>query len=282
VGGLWYQKEAADIVDYNLFQVPGTDEWFRGPAFARTRGQYISFVGAAQTFGTYARYPFPAILSERLPAPSINLGIGGAGPGRFLRDPALIEIVNGGSCAVIQVMSGRSAENSRYEVLDGCSAIRLRGTSDKFEFAEYVWKELFASLDNDQVNRLVRETQDDWVSKYVDLLEKIRVPKVLVWISRRPIDAYPTDHQEGLKEFPHFVEPWMLDAIRSRCEAFCDATSSRGSPQVLSNRHTGLPTDVIRPEIRFRYQSGYPSPEMHEDIANALFPILRRMTPRLL
>jgi hypothetical protein len=196
-----------------------------------------------------------------------------------MEDTALLNIVNSGACAVIQVMSGRSAENSQYEVLDGCSAIRPRGSDHNFQFAEYVWRDLFAHREKSFTDRLVLETQKDWITKYRTLLQNIHVPKVLLWISRRGTHAYPSCHSSALDEFPHFVAPWMLDELISLVDAFCDGTSKRGSPQILSDRFTGYPIDVERPEIKFRYQSGYPSPEMHEDIANVLFATLRKLVP---
>ena len=280
MGGKWYQEEAHEIVDYNLYQIPGSDEWFRGPAFARDIGEHITFLGAAQTFGTFVRYPFPAILAERLPRPTLNLGIGGAGPGRFLQDQKLIDYANSGKCTVVQVMSGRSAENSEYEVLDGCSAMRRKNTDEPYQFAEYLWKEIMQQRSKADVARLLRETQDDWVEKMSALLDRIQTPKVLVWISRRSPNKTPASLEDALKEFPHFVSKEMIDKIKRKADAFVDATSARGSPQVLSSRFTGMATDVVRPEISFRFQSGYPSPEMHEDIANALFPVLREMLPK--
>ena len=280
MGGKTYQDEAREIVDYNLFQVPGSDEWFRGPEFSRESCEYITFIGAAQTFGTFVRYPFPAILSERLPRPTLNLGIGGAGPGRFLQDPALIDHANKGVFTVVQVMSGRSAENSEFELLDGCSSMRRRGSKDRAVLAEVIWAQIIKERPQADLKRLIRETQEDWVNKMRALLDRISTPKALVWISRRRPGAYPSDAAAALKEFPHFVTRKMVDQIKSRVDVFVDATSARGSPQALSSRFTGMPIGHVRSDT-FVFQSGYPSPEMHEDIANALFPALHDMLPKL-
>lgn len=281
MGGIWYQKEAREIVDYDLFRLGDSDEWFRGPRFDLSKGRYITFLGAAQTFGTFVRYPFPAIVAERMPTAVLNLGIGGAGPGRFLMDQPLIDCANEGRLAVVQVMSGRSAENSEYEVLDGCSSIRRRGTNENWRFAEAVWEELHQTRSSEDVARLIHETQQDWLEKMQRLLSSITVPKMLLWISGRSpnVDAKPFSSGEfaSMRTFPHFVDENMLNDLKSQCEGFVDATSLRGLPQALSSKATGAPTSVDRAEGGFTYQSGYPSPEMHEEIASRLIPEIRRV-----
>ena len=43
MGGKWYQAEAFEIVDYDLFRIDGSNEWFRGPSFDLS-GQRFSFI----------------------------------------------------------------------------------------------------------------------------------------------------------------------------------------------------------------------------------------------
>ena len=283
MGGRWYQKEAFEIVDYQLYQMPNIDEWFRGPEFQRSTGEYISFIGAAQTFGTFVRYPFPAILAERLPVATVNLGIGGAGPRRFLQDARLLEVANAGKATVVQVMSGRSAENSRYELLNGCSAMRPKGeVGGSWQFAEYVWRQLHTQLSPRDFKILVDETRRDWCEHMQRLLDAITTPKILLWISRRA-PAYDDDFRSAdgvMNGFPHFVNESMLASIIEHADLFVDATSSRGCPQTLSSRITGTPYTVVRPEISFKYNNHYPSPAMHEDIASGLIEPLRTVMGR--
>src|ERR1043165_956930 len=111
MGGLFYQAEANHIVDYDLWQLPGSSEFFRGPPMVMAAKKYIAFVGAAQTFGAFCRFPFPTLVAERLGGSVVNLGIGGAGPARFITDPILMKVVNESKMAVVQVLSGRSAPN---------------------------------------------------------------------------------------------------------------------------------------------------------------------------
>jgi Domain of unknown function (DUF6473) len=280
LGGLFYQAEANHIVDYELWRLEGSDEFFRGPQMVLQPNNYVAYVGAAQSFGTLCRFPFPNIVTERIGAAAANLGIGGAGPDRFLRDAALLRVTNNSRVAVIQVMSGRSMGNSLYETLEGTSSLRRRGVNGPWTWAEGVWKELLETMPSDDVMALMEETRGNWVEQMSALLRQIERPKILLWISRRRPHYEPSteslDHLLGA--FPHFVNAAMLDAIKPLAEEFVDATSGRGSPQHLYDRFTGEPTAINRPDHgRVTMNGGYPSPEMHVDIAEALAPVLKRM-----
>ena len=142
MGGLFYQTEAYHIVDYELWRLPGSDEYFRGPQMSFRPQNYVAFVGAAQTFGAFCRYPFVNLVAERTGHAVVNLGIGGAGPNRFLEDPTLMGVINSARLVVVQVMSGRSVGNGRYENLRGTSSLRPRGNKNApWVWAEAVWGE---------------------------------------------------------------------------------------------------------------------------------------------
>src|SRR5688572_6739549 len=108
-----YQERDYEIIDYEVFRVPMHGGELRGPA-PRTLapGEYFTCVGAAQTFGCFCEQPYPALLSERLGLPVLNFGFAGAGPRFFLKYPVLLKYINAGRFAVVQVMSGRSEDNS--------------------------------------------------------------------------------------------------------------------------------------------------------------------------
>jgi hypothetical protein len=279
MAGRFYQAEAHHICDYQLWRLDGSDEMFRGPAMVLRPGAFVSYVGAAQTFGTFARHPFPSLVTERVGGAAANLGIGGAGPYRFLGDARLISMINQSRVAVVQVMSGRSAPNRLLENLDGCSSVRRRDSpTDRWVWAEHVWAELFETLPRPELESLIDETRDNWLAGMRELLQRIEVPTILLWISIRAPD-YPFGFgsvQQALGPFPHFVNAAMLEELIPHADAFVDATSARGAPQPLFDRFTGEHTWVDRPDYsKMRHNNGYPTPEMHVDIAEALAPVLR-------
>ena len=87
MGGLFYQSEANQLVDYQLWRLDGSNEFFRGPQMVLRPQKFVAYLGAAQTFGTFCRYPFPNLIAERIGLATANLGVGGAGAGRQLRAP---------------------------------------------------------------------------------------------------------------------------------------------------------------------------------------------------
>jgi hypothetical protein len=283
MGGLFYQSEANHVVDYQLWRLDGSDEFFRGPQMVLRPGKFIAYVGAAQTFGTFCRYPFPSLIGERVSQATANLGIGGAGAGRFLQDRRLMRLINDASVAVIQVMSGRSASNSRFENLLGTSSLRPRGNPQApWVWAEHVWAKLFQELPQPELAALIAENRATWLAEMQTLLKAVQVPKILLWISTRPpeheFNFSSADAMLG--PFPHLIDRPLLDQLIPLADAFVCVVSNRGMPQRLYDRYTGDPTFLNRPAGRVAANHHYPSPEMHVDAAEALTPVIRDLLTR--
>ena len=67
----------------------------------------------------------------------------------------------------------------------------------------------------------------------------------------------------------------MLAEVRPHAQAYVECVTTRGSPQQLRSRFTGVA--ITGPEAENHY---YPSPEMHEDAARALQEICPRLLQR--
>ncbi len=292
-----YQARDFEVVDYELYQLPGTELQFRGPETALVDGEYFSCLGAAQTFGCFTPQPFPSLLAGELGTTGLNLGYGGAGPRFFNRHPALIDIVNRGRLAVVQVMSGRSEDNSVFESR-GLELLRRR--SDKKPMSadaawrsvmeyRYAWNRLpvgksvarriCQSLGKRRAKALLQETRDNWLQSYSQLLNSIRVPTILIWFSKRLPDfqeSYGSLHQ-FMGVYPQLVTREMVQCIAEQADHYVQCVTRRGSPQQLRSRFDGSPVqiDLGRDRSDFAGQTWdqnryYPSPEMHEDAAIAL------------
>src|SRR5258706_2110901 len=112
-----YQERDRHIIDYDMYELPRVrphpgNGWFRGPPV--TDNRYIAFVGGAQTFGCFAPYPYPILLSRRLGIQTLNLGYGGACPTYHTSNMPLMDYINRSCCVVVQIMSGRSQSNSKF------------------------------------------------------------------------------------------------------------------------------------------------------------------------
>ncbi|MEY3898382.1 MAG: hypothetical protein RLZZ214_3903 [Verrucomicrobiota bacterium] len=301
-----YEKRDWEVVDYELWEmgesglVPPGSRLARGPCPGKLQDQrFVTCLGAAQTFGVLCRNPYPALLQEAVGQPVVNLGFGGAGPSYFLNDPELIHLVNRSSLAVIQVMSARSTSNSLFESTgndfgirrsDGhkmaaeelfVSVLKQGQSIGPFQPKRFVPR-IMAILGQQKAKQLVRECRDSYLEEYAELLDRIKVPKVLLWISKRAPDyqeRYATIG-EMFGEFPQLVNRGMVESLRAQCDAYVECVTSRGSPQTLFSRFTGEPVSIRHSDARPDLQSTplardgyYPSPEMHEDAAAALIPV---------
>ncbi|MEA2626355.1 MAG: hypothetical protein QOD06_2400 [Candidatus Binatota bacterium] len=284
-----YELRDWEVVDYHSFPLDGTDFWFRGPRPAHLdAGEYIVCLGAAQTYGCFCAQPFPALLQQRLGRPVLNLGYGGAGPLFFLRRPELIEYVNRSRLAIVQVMSARSEDNRLFES-GGLEQLVRRSDGSSVSAAAAYASVLNGMFGRWRTRLLVAETRRNWIAHTQQLLDSIRVPRVLLWLSRRP-PAYRerySDVQALFGDFPQLVNEKMIAAVRHHADAYVECVTSRGSPQPLVSRFTGQPTTIDpsqaggvgRTSRPHAFNFYYPSPEMHEDAAAALEPTCDLLLP---
>jgi hypothetical protein len=280
---LEYQSRDAHIIDYEIYQLPGINCGFRGPPISTD--QYVACVGAAQTFGRFVQTPFPRLISRALGIDALNLGRGGAGPTFPLSNPRLLEYINRARVVIVQVLSGRSQSNSLFKtVRHGMLGInQLDGreiTANEF----YTW---LMGQDAQLARKIVAETRENYVLAMTQLLDAIKAPKILFWLSVRTPE-YP-EHL-GLPiwrlwgEFPHLVNRPMLELLRSRADIYVECISNRGLPQRLFDR-SGNPTSFKpfypTPGVVTKTENTYyPSPEMHEDAAALLIPACREFLDR--
>jgi hypothetical protein len=277
-----YQERDYEIIDYELYQLPGTNYRIRGPQpETLDPGEYFTCVGAAQTFGCFTEKPYPVLLSDALGLSPLNLGFAGAGPRYFLHHRNLLNYVNRGRFAVIQVMSGRSEDNSLFDT--GGLELLTRRSDGRQIGAQPAWEELLATESHERVQAIVAETRDNWVNSYRALLAEIRVPTIVFWFSIRPPDYeedYSSDIYRFFGEFPQLVNRPMIERIKDLGDEYVECISERGLPQPLVSRFTGEPVSVAhRADLGGRWKAFnpyYPAPEMHEDAAAALIDACRR------
>jgi hypothetical protein len=289
-----YQNRDRAIVDYELWQAWPDGEWLRGPKPARLeRGRYIACVGAAQTFGCLVQRPWPSLLATELGMPVLNLGIAGAGPVRFRTEP-IRRLLGDARAVVLQVLSGRSADCSRF-VSVGHERLRLR--DGRVLGADAAWSEALhadlkgyshpllrgiknrvcAQFFRRDVQQLVAETRADWIAHTNALLDETAPKKLLLWFSRRTPDYRASFHSllAMFGDYPQLVDRAMVDAVRTHADAYAECVTRRGSPELLLDRTTGKPT-AVRPgdagtgedaADAWTHNAYYPSQAMHDDAA---------------
>ena len=303
-----YQARDREIVDYQMYSLGKTDLWFRGPEIKNLEpGKYFVCIGAAQTFGCFCEKPFPKLLQEEFDLPVLNLGYGGAGPYFFLKHQQLFDYINAAKFVIVQVMSGRSENNSLFDSgglefltrrSDGVSLSADAAYKEVLEggdvwqkvpfqvpFGKRYFRRITKIFGAKKTKKLVAETRNNWINNYQSLLNQITVPKILFWFSKRQ-PAYK-DRYKSLgtlfNEFPQLVNSTMVEQIKVFSDDYVECVSKRGIPQPLFSRFTNEPA-TVDPELDRKDLGGkiwthniyYPSPEMHVDAAKVLAPICSR------
>ena len=312
-----YVQRDWEVVDYECYPLAGSRLWFRGPAPDSDPDKCpITVLGAAQSFGCFVDQPYPLLLSQVLQVDTLNLGYPGAGPAFFLDHAELIDRANGGRMCIVQVMSGRSTSNSAFTNPHGL-AVGRRTSDGRPTAAEDLWRDLLAEayqsfpvvpetvlrhalrvsrLSLPGIQRVVKESKAQWIRDMSLLLDRLTVPTVLLWFSRRTPHYRPRFHTATalLGDFPHLVDDAMIAEVRKRSDHYVEVVTSRGHPQRLMSRFTGQPTSVDLSADSHELVPGsgdrtsvytgtwhenlyYPSPEMHQDAALALVPACRRV-----
>jgi hypothetical protein len=279
--GRKYQLQDFEIVDYGLWSIPEAPDCLRGPQINPYDPaiKKVAYLGAAQTFGTMCRYPFPNLLSSMLGVASLNLGLGGAGPKKYLREPKLLDLVNTCDVAVIQVMAGRSSENSLMINPNGGSMYRWRTDAEDvpIRHSEELYKELIATRSESEVLSIVEESRDTWVEENIALANKITIPKVMLWISRRGPDyeAKASSIGDLFGGFPQLVDKRCMDAVAPHFDQVVWAVSAEGFPAPLLNRFTWSNQAVQRDRHKMKVNNYYPSQHQHIEAALQLYPVLK-------
>jgi hypothetical protein len=277
-----YQRSDWEVVDYQLYLLDpeiidsysGQDLIFRGPKpKSLKKNSYFVCVGAAQTFGRFCQKPYPNLLAEQLRLPVLNLGFGGVSADFFRQDnPKLLHYINNAKFVIIQVMSGRSQDNSIFK---NCRGYFVTKVADDTQIPWVdAYQELIENSDRQFVEKIIAETRQNWVNSYIQFLQKIQVPKILFWFSTREA-TYQDDYQEVhqlFNQFPQLVNSEMISQLENYIDDYVECLSTRGIPQQITSRFTGKPT-VAKDDwdgMEWSTNSYYPSPEMHLDAYHAL------------
>lgn len=273
-----YQSADGEIIDYGEVPLPGTVIQVRGPLPGNLdRGGFVCGIGAAQMFGRFVERPFLRLLGERLGVETLNLGSAGVGPGHFVRRPNVLKIMNRASVVIVQVMSGRSVSNSYFENTNAGSLRPWNAPkTQKPRHAINAWDIALAEKGPMFIRDLVVETRRNYVEEMKLLMSWIRPPKILFWFSERtpPYRERYETADAVFGAFPHLVNQAVMDELRPCAQFYAECVTFRGMPQPLIGRFTGKMVDLVVTPRMPGYNTYYPSPEMHEDAADALIPVL--------
>lgn len=275
-----YQDSDHAILDYKYAQLSGTETLFRGPIPEDLSGGFITCLGGAHTLGRFVEQPYPALLQKQLGIPVLNLGHGGGKPEFYLQSAGVLEIINRSKCAVIQVMSARGSPN-RYLKPTSHSHNIMRIAKDipahkNPAFVDAAYRILLKQLAPEKVQEAISETRAAWLQEMGKLLERITVPKLLLWFSVRT-PAYVEGFNELdalLGEYPQLVNEDMIKALRVKAQTYIQCVSNQGMPYELRDAQSHDLVNVFPWQESPAVNYYYPSAEMHSAAAADLAPAL--------
>jgi hypothetical protein len=209
-----YQKMDPHI-DYNVYKVKlgKYEQWFRGPE--PTTDNFISCIGAAQTWGRLCEKSYPQLFTELSGTESLNISLGGFDLRSVHLNP-MLDKINSSKFCVLQIMSGR------------CQHIPSRGiikATNKYHFSDgskqpawKYWSEQFKSMNTVECEQAFQELNHLYVNSYEKIISKIKVPIILLYVgSRKPHEDDFYKSKKISYQFPHWVSAKSVDLIKRMC-----------------------------------------------------------------
>jgi hypothetical protein len=235
--GIGYQATDRGSFDYRLWRLHDWAELLRGPRRWTQGDSYLTFLGAAQTFGRFSVTPYPEILFQWSRKSYLNFGFAGAGPEFFMRHDKIIQYINASQVCFLQIMSGLSISTSfmRAKGKGGVLEFTDGPLKGKTMLAAVAYDELIKHYPADVVVQQVREAREQWVHKYRQLMDSITVPIVLTRISTSaPVteDCYDSGARL-LGTFPHLIDGPSLSLVRQHAAIYVDCTYPHERPERL-------------------------------------------------
>ncbi len=268
-----YQGRDIEIIDYQIFPIKDEKRnkifGFRGPKPpSLEKNTYFTGLGPATTLGCYTQKPYLSLLGERLGLPNLNLGLPGCGATLLNQEDngILIDLANNSRFVIVLVMSGRSHPSRLFRPVRVGTLVSAQ-----------IMTELKKYFKNDQamLRDVVADMRNSFVEDNIQLVNKLKVPKILLYLSHHPLD-YEDDYDHKFTNlnqgFPHFINRETVDRVINYFDDYVECHSSRGYPQKLISRFTGEPVTNKQGE----YNVSYASPEMHEDAAKLLLPVCQK------
>jgi hypothetical protein len=252
---------------------------FRGPARPLS-GDYVACLGGTETYGKYVAQPWPARLEAAAGLPCVNFGGVNAGLDSFLGEPEVLEAASRARLTIVQAMGAQNLSNRYYRVhprrndrfLGPTPLLRqLFPATDftEFHFTRHMTGAL-ARRAPEHFGRLRSGLRETWVARMEALLDRVEAPVVLLWFA-----AAPPPERAGSPQSPEplFVDRGMIEALRPRLAAVVEAVPG---PAARGEGTCGM----VFPPLEAPAAAQLPGPQAHQEVAEALLPVLRAHLPR--
>ncbi|MGL4239457.1 DUF6473 family protein [Tabrizicola sp.] len=269
----------AGALDYFPCRYGGSRAVFRGPE-RDLSGPYIAMLGGSPTFGKYVATPYPALVEQALGHPVANLGGLNAGPDFYLSDQAALAIAARARVAVVQITGAEAMSNPFYTVHSRrndrflAATPALRALYPEVDFTDIHFTRhllmVLARAGQDRFGTVVAGLKANWTCRMQRLLARLPGQRLLLWLA----DAPPPDMATELAASgPLFIDADMIAALRPLVSDLVEAVPSAAA------RAEGLDRMQV-PETEHHAARCLPGPSAHDEVAEALAPVVARlMTP---
>lgn len=272
-----YEHQGDGALDYFPCRYGTSKLLFRGPR-RRLEGDYCAILGGSETYGKYVHEPFPTLLEQSMGTTVVNLGYMNAGADVFMNEPVVIEACNKSRVTVIQLLGAHNMSNRFYAVHPRRNDRFLRASAllktifREVDFTEFHFtRHMLLSLKRrapEKYALVETELKAAWVARLRLLLQKIAGPTVLLWVESH----LPAHDRDELGEDPLLVEKDMVETVR------CFATELVHVIPSAAARKAGT-LGMSFADLDAPIAAMMPGPMVHEEIARALGPVLRRYLP---
>lgn len=272
-----YERLGDSPLNYMTCRYGASRLRFRGPR-RQLSGRYAAFLGGTETYGKFIRYPFPALIEARSGVKCVNLGWPNAGIDVLLNDPDVLAVAGRAQLTVLQALPAQNMSNRFYSVhprrndrFVEASAM-LRGIYRDVDFTEFHFTRhmlhRLRAVSEDRFAMVCEELRNAWVARMRLLLCRLSGPVVLLWMSSHAPGMRA--EQPSVSQDPAFVTASMLDALRGDVLQIVDATAS---PEALA---CGTQRMVFS-AFEAAAAAELPGPAVHEEVADALLPLVTEL-----
>lgn len=270
-----FEYTGASALDYFPCRYGKSKLLFRGPRRSLD-GNFIAAIGGTETYGKFVAEPWPTLLEARLDMQVVNFGYMNAGLDVFMNEPQVAEVSRRARVTLVQLLGAQNMSNRFY-------AVHPR-RNDRFLRASNLMRSVFSEIDFTEFNftrhmlqalqaraperfvPLTAELRAAWVARMKATLERIEGRKVLLWLG----DYRAPQHTDPLGPEPLLVSAEMVEQIRPLADEVVKVEPS------LMARSSGTMGMHFGP-LEEPAAATMPGPMVHQEVAEALAPVLRRM-----
>lgn len=200
---------------------------FRGPP-RPLDAPYVAVIGGTESYGKFVQRPWPMLVEDAIGVPTINLACVNAGADAYLADQGVLQVAGAARAVVVQVTGAVNLSNAFYAVHPRRNDRFLRALPPlvrlypEVDFTNiHFTRHLMLTLRKVSPERLLDVAdalRQTWAERTDMLLERLAVPKILLWMASRS----PRDPVVDLSGDPLLVDGGMIDVVRPRADAYVE------------------------------------------------------------